>query len=109
MRAVERTMSGNLRGKPLMGLLALAFALIAAYEAAKFIISGDTTGLIYVAIALVLAAFVVSMLNNWRRGVYIFFAWLLFGVLFRLPHLKAKAEVKSADLALAAQQPRWVT
>ena len=37
------------------------------------------------------------------------YLWFLLGVLFRLPHLKAAAEIKSAEMSLAAQQPRWIT
>jgi len=37
------------------------------------------------------------------------YLWFFLGMLFRLPHLKAAAEVKTAELSLAAQQPHWVT
>jgi len=37
------------------------------------------------------------------------YLWLLIGVLFRLPHMKAAAETAVAEYALARQEPRWVT
>ena len=53
-------------------------ALVGAYEAANFILAGDTAGLIYVALGFIGCAFVIAMLNNWKRGLYIFLVWLLF-------------------------------
>ena len=78
LRALQALIPGNLRGNPLIGFLVFALALFGAYEAAGFILAGDMAGLVYVGLAFVLAAFVVAMLNNWRRGLYIFIAWLLF-------------------------------
>lgn len=78
MRALHQILPSNLRGNPLLPLVFLAVALFGAYEAAGFIISGDTAGIIYVALAFIVAVFVVAMLNNWRRGLYIFLFWLLF-------------------------------
>ncbi len=66
-----------------MALVFFALALFGAYEAAGFIISGNTSGLVFVSLAFVVAAFVVAILNNWRRGLYIFFVWLLFEDLAR--------------------------
>lgn len=78
MRALQALFPGNLRGNPLIGFFVFALAVFGAYEAAGFILAGDMAGLVYVGLAFVLAAFVIAMLNNWRRGLYIFFAWLLF-------------------------------
>lgn len=83
MRSLQRILPANIRSSPLTALVFFAIALFAAYEAAGFIISGDTTGLIYVGLAFIVAAFVVAMLNNWRRGLYIFLLWLLFEDLAR--------------------------
>src|SRR5256885_93722 len=68
----------NFASKPLVGLLTLAFILIAAYQASNLILAGDTPGLVYAGLAFLGAAFVVAMLNSWRRALYIFLIWLLF-------------------------------
>jgi hypothetical protein len=78
MRPLQGILPGNLRGNPLISFLVFVFALIGAYEAAGFILEGDMAGLAYVGLAFVVGAFVISMLNNWRRGLYIFVIWLLF-------------------------------
>lgn len=56
---------------------AFAFAL-AAYKLAAYIIAGNMSGLAFLAMAFVGCAIVVAILNNWRRGLYFFLAWLLF-------------------------------
>src|SRR5215475_793876 len=76
-------LSRGSRSKSPVLLLFVAATLVLAYEAAGFILAGDTTGLIYIGLALLVAAFVISMLNNWRRGLYIFLVWLLFEDLAR--------------------------
>ncbi|HET9803963.1 MAG TPA: hypothetical protein VFP96_12040, partial [Candidatus Acidoferrum sp.] len=78
MRTLRQFLPANTRGNPLLGLLLFAGALVGAYEAAHFILAGDMAGLAYVAIAFIVAAFVVAMLNDWKRGIYIFLVWLLF-------------------------------
>jgi hypothetical protein len=78
MRALQGILPTNLRNTPFMGLVFFALALFGAYEAAVFIIDGDTAGLIYVGLAFIVATFVIAMLNNWRRALYIFLVWLLF-------------------------------
>ncbi len=83
MRSLQGILPANLRGNPLIALMFFAIALFGAYEAANFILAGDTAGLVYVALAFIVAAFVVAMLNNWRRGLYIFLFWLLFEDLAR--------------------------
>lgn len=83
MREATGHLFGNLGRNPLLSLLVLAFALVGAYEAANFILANDMAGLAYVGLACVVGAFVISMLNNWRRGLYIFMTWLLFEDLAR--------------------------
>lgn len=69
---------GNLRRNPLIALGFLFLFVIAAYKVASFIIAGDMTGLAFAAIAIAIAALVVAILNDWRKGLYFFLAWLLF-------------------------------
>jgi len=60
----------------LLGFVVLFAA--AAYEAAGFVIAGNMTGLAFVAMAFVGCAVVIAILNDWRRGLYFFLAWLLY-------------------------------
>src|SRR6266705_1017855 len=78
MNLVPRAMPGDrLRGPlPLLGFIGL-FA-VTVYKAANYIIAGDMTGLAYVALLFIGSAFVVAMLNSWRKGLYFFLTWLLF-------------------------------
>jgi hypothetical protein len=70
--------SNRLRGNPINHLFVLILVLGGAYEAANYILAGDTIGLAYLGLASIVGAFVVAMLNSWRRGLYIFLVWLLF-------------------------------
>jgi hypothetical protein len=69
---------GNLRGSPLVIFGFVVLFIGAVYKAAGFIIAGDMTGLAFVAIAVAISALVVVILNDWRKGLYFFLAWLLF-------------------------------
>jgi hypothetical protein len=77
------TVSQNSRGNPLVILGSLVVFAIAAYTLAQYVIQGDIPGLAYVALLCMGGAFVVAMLNNWRRGIYFFFTWLVFEDLAR--------------------------
>src|SRR5215813_4231198 len=78
MRTMQGILSANPRKSPAMALAFLCAVVIGAYEVSDFILAGNMAGLAYAGMAVVVAAFVVSMLTSWRRGVYILFAWLLF-------------------------------
>src|SRR5690242_9076716 len=54
------------------------FAMILAYKIAGYIVAGDLGGLAYVGIAVLIATFFVAILHDWRNGLYLFLAWLLF-------------------------------
>ena len=56
----------------------LVVGALAAYQLAEYVISGDFVGLAYAGMALVGGAIAIGILNNWRKGVYFFLAWLLF-------------------------------
>src|SRR5262245_41791844 len=56
-------------------VLAGAFA---AYYLAQYVIADDMVGLSYVALCIVGIAAFIMILNNWRKGFYVFLAWLLF-------------------------------
>jgi len=69
--------------KPLQLLLLIALVLGASYAVSAYILSGDTIGLAYIGLTFLAGALAVAMLNSWRRGLYIFLAWLLFEDFFR--------------------------
>src|SRR5207245_10184935 len=83
MRVFSPVLSGNLGRSSLVVLGFLVFFVVAAYEAAGFVIAGDMAGLAMVAMAFVGCAVVIAILNDWRRGLYFFLAWLLFEDLAR--------------------------
>jgi len=56
----------------------MALFAVSVYKAANYVIAGDMTSLAYVALLFIGSAFVVAMLNSWRKGLYFFLTWLLF-------------------------------
>jgi hypothetical protein len=69
---------GDSHRRPLAVLGFVVLFVAAAYKAAGYVLAGDLVGLAFIAMALVGCALVVAILNNWRRGLYFFLAWLLF-------------------------------
>src|SRR5690349_21836162 len=78
MRLGEHILPGNLRRSPLAVLGFIVIFVLAAYKAAGFIIAGDITSLGLAATAIVVGASVISILNDWHKGLYFFLTWLLF-------------------------------
>lgn len=56
----------------------IVVVLYAAYETAQIILADDLPTLGFAAIIFVGIAVVVAILNDWRRGLYILVAWILF-------------------------------
>ena len=83
MRLAAQNLRVNLRHSSLVGLGFTVFFAAAAYETARLVLAGDTIGLSLVAMAAVLCILVVAILNDWRKGLYLFLAWLLFEDLAR--------------------------
>jgi hypothetical protein len=75
---ISQSFPGSLRHNPLFIVGCYAAVLLAAYEAAQYILDDDFTGLAYAGMAFVGGAIVIAILNNWRTGVYCFLGWLLF-------------------------------
>jgi len=69
--------------RPLFAVVYWVLAALAAYEVAEFILSGDLASFIYLGMFIAAAVGVVTVLNDWRKGVYLFLAWILFEDLFR--------------------------
>src|SRR5262245_12832204 len=59
------------------GVIVIGGAL-GAYLASQFVLDDDWKGLALITIGLLGLAFAIKILNNWRQGLYIFFAWLFF-------------------------------
>lgn len=78
MNLATQGVSVHLRRSPLVGLGFLLFIALAAYQASRFILSGDTASLILAALFFFFAVIVVAMLNDWRNGLHFFLVWLLF-------------------------------
>jgi hypothetical protein len=125
MRLLAPSFPGQFRKKPLLIFGGMILFFIAAYQLAGIVIGGDTQGLMFLAVAIVIGASILSMLNNWRLGTLIFFGWLFFedlarrylgdnrvvyfgkdalvlGVLYRLPSrsvVPQEASVKAPEAA----------
>ena len=78
MRITAPILPRNLGRSPLMALGFVLLFAVGAYEAASYVIAGNLAGLAYVAIGFVGCVFVITILNDWRRGLYVFILWLLF-------------------------------
>ena len=63
---------------PVFAVVFYALVALAAYEVAQFILRGDMSFLIYLGMFIVGAIGAVNVLNDWRNGVYLFLAWILF-------------------------------
>src|SRR6266513_1285442 len=75
--------SNSFRRGRLTSFCVLVAGTLGAYQLAQYVISGDFAGLAYAGMAFLGGAIVIGILNNWRHGVYLFLAWLLFEDLFR--------------------------
>lgn len=63
---------------PLVALGIFGLVLYAGYRAAEAIIANDLSSLAYAALLLVGGGVVIAILNDWRRGLYLLVAWILF-------------------------------
>ena len=78
MKFTAQVLHGNLSRGPLVLLSFIVLFVVAAYKVAGFVLADDTTSLGLVAIGVAMCALVVAILNDWRKGLYFFLAWLLF-------------------------------
>jgi hypothetical protein len=83
MRSLFQSFPGQLRRGPMAALAFLLLAGVTAYKTSMYLVNGDLAGLAYVGIAYVIGAVVVIILHDWRNGLYLFLAWLLFEDLIR--------------------------
>ena len=63
---------------PLVALGLFVFVIFAAYKTAEAIVADDLNSLGLAALLFAGGAVVIAVLNDWRRGVYLFVGWILF-------------------------------
>ncbi len=78
MKALGTLPSLRTSRNPLVTIAVAVAVIFAAYKAAESILADDISTLAFVAIILVGGAVTVAILNDWRRGLYLLFAWILF-------------------------------
>ena len=78
MKALGTLPSLRTSRNPLVTIAVAVVVIFAAYKAAESILADDISTLAFVAIILVGGAVTVAILNDWRRGLYLLFAWILF-------------------------------
>jgi hypothetical protein len=83
LRYAFPTAGGDFRRGIFPMLATLLLFGVGAYVFAQYVVSNDVLGLAYAALLCLGAVFAVAIVNNWRTGVYCFFAWLLFEDLAR--------------------------
>jgi hypothetical protein len=75
--------SAQVRRHPLLLLALLGGGLVVAYQSAQAILGNDMVTLAFIGMGFICCAIVVSILNDWRRGLYMMLCWLLVEDLFR--------------------------
>lgn len=68
---------------PVIAIAACILVALAAYEVAQLVLGQDIKSLIYLGLFIAGAIGVVIVLNDWRKGVYLLFTWILFEDLVR--------------------------
>jgi hypothetical protein len=64
--------------KDLFVILSWALVALAAYAVAGLILDEDIYSVIYIGLIILSSVAIVTVLNDWRKGVYLFLAWILF-------------------------------
>lgn len=78
MRTFATFPSLRVARNPLVTLFIFVFVIYLGYKAAEAILANDLSSLIYAGMFLVGGAVCIALLNDWRRGVYLLVAWILF-------------------------------
>jgi hypothetical protein len=78
MRVLGTLQSLKTSRNPLVAFGLFVVMIFAAYMAAEAIIADYINGVVFAALLLLAGAVVVAVLNDWRRGVYVLVAWILF-------------------------------
>lgn len=72
-----------INNQTLIGFGFLIFAVLAGWQISGMVAANETRNLIFLAIFVAGCAASVAILNNWRRGFYMFFVWMMFEDLAR--------------------------
>jgi hypothetical protein len=78
VRNPGHVLPGHFRKSPLYFLGEVFVVSYLAYLVAQYILTGDITGLGFIALLVVGAVIFVAVLNDWRRGAYLLITWILF-------------------------------
>jgi hypothetical protein len=78
MRMLKTLPSLSTSRNSLVALALFIVVIFAAYKTAGAILADDISSLAFAALLFVGGAVFVAILNDWRRGLYIFVAWILF-------------------------------
>src|SRR6516165_979604 len=70
--------SGHFRRRYVITFALLLIGAFGAYLLAEYVIDNDMAGLAYAALSVVGTAAVITVINSWRKGFYLFLGWLLF-------------------------------
>lgn len=81
--ATAGTMAAQVRRHPLILLFLFGGGLLVAYQSAEAILSNDIPTLVLIGMGFICCAIVITILNDWRRGLYMMLCWLLVEDLFR--------------------------
>lgn len=83
MRMIGSLPSFRFSRSPGLALIALLVVFLIAYQAAELILAGDLETIFMAGLVFVGGAVVVAILNDWRRGIYLFLGWVMFEDLVR--------------------------
>ena len=83
MRMIGSLPSFRFSRNPGMSLIGLFVVFWLAYQAAQLVLVGAVDTLIMAGMVFVGGAIVVAILNDWRRGLFLFLGWVMFEDLFR--------------------------
>ena len=72
-----------INNQTLIGFGLLVFAVLAGWQISGLIATNNTRNLFFIAILAAGCAASIAILNNWRRGFYMFFVWMMFEDLAR--------------------------
>jgi hypothetical protein len=72
----SRGLTKSLRKKNLLTPIVGLLGLVVAYEASQMLLSGQPIGLVFIVLGCAAAGAAITILNDWRRGLYGFFGWL---------------------------------
>ena len=72
-----------INNQSLIGIGLLVFALLAGWEVAGMVNANDIRSLLFIGVAVAGCGAAIAILNNWRRGFYLFFVWMTFEDLAR--------------------------